>query len=280
MTSLDTTNRRTVPATLADLVGDPAEFRADTWSTRPAVYGDAVANFLTQSDVWAMIDRGLVVYPYFRLAKDAVPAPLAEVSVTRYVQQKPLPAYADPVAVRAKYADGHTLILDEAGHWHAGLRTLLDSLRDDLRAEVHGAVVLGPPDATVVAEDRVATHLFVVQLAGQTRWQVGEISVTPQPGDVLYVPAGTRRHAVAVGGDSLHLAVSVTPPSAADLAELALAAFVKGERAERIAGSHHFLTPEQKVAWLRAELAQHLAELDRDALLDRAVRLRQGSGRL
>jgi ribosomal protein L16 Arg81 hydroxylase len=278
MTSLDTTYH-TVPSGLSDLVGDTGAFLAEAWASRPAVFHRGIAaDFLTPTQIWAMVDRGLLVYPYFRVAKGGVPVPLADVSVTRSVQKKPLPAYADPDAVRARYADGHTLTLDEAGHWHAGTNALLDGLRADLRAEVHAAAVLAPPDATAVGES-AGTHVLVVQLAGQARWQAGELAVTLHPGDVLHVPAGTRRHAVATGGDSLHLSLAVAQPNARDLAELALEAFVKGERSERIAGSHHFMTPEEKVAWLRAELAEHLNGLDLAALMDKAVRLRQRGGR-
>ncbi|HEU5469196.1 MAG TPA: hypothetical protein VFV67_00975 [Actinophytocola sp.] len=276
MTSLDTT----VPKGLADLVGDTRAFRTEIWASRPAVFRRGIAaDYLTPARIWAMVDRGLLVHPYFRVAKDGVPVAPAEVSVTRSVQKKPLPTYADPAAVRARYGDGHTLTLDEAGHWHAGIEALLDGLRADLRAEVHAAAVLTPPGATAVAGS-AGTHILVVQLTGQTRWQAGELAVTLEPGDVLHVPAGTRRHALAAACDALHLSLTVTPPSARDLAELALAAFVKGERCERIAGSHHFMTPEEKIAWLRAELGEHLAGLDLAALMDRAVRLRQRGGRL
>jgi hypothetical protein len=273
MTSLDIQNS-TSPKGLADLVGDTRAFLADVWGARPAVFHCGIAaDFLTPARIWAMVDRGLLVHPYFRVAKGGVPVAPAEVSVTRSVQKKPLPAYADADAVRARYADGHTVILDEAGHWHAGIQALLDGLRADLRAEAHAAAVLAPPAATAVAASGGA-HLLVVQLAGEAHWQAGEFAVTLQPGDVLHVPARTLRHAVAAGGESLHLSLAITPPTARDLAELALAAFVKGDRVERIAGSHHFMTPDEKVAWLRTALAEHLAGLDPAALTDKAVRLR------
>ena len=272
MTSLDIRNT-TSPQGLADLVGDTETFLADVWATRPAVlHRDVPADFPTPALIWAMVDRGLLVHPYFRVAKGGILVAPVEVSVTRSVQKKPMPSYVDADAVRARYADGHTVILDEVGHWHADIQALLDGLRADLRAEVHAAVVLTPPDATALAASGGA-HLLVVQLDGEAHWQAGEFAVTLQPGDVLYVPARTPRHAIAEG-ESLHLALDITPPTARDLAELALATFVKSDRVEAIAGSHHFMTPDEKVAWLRTALAEHLAGLDPAALTDKAVRLR------
>lgn len=280
MTSIDTTYDITHtggPTGLTDLVGDTGAFLSDVWAVWPAVFhSDIAADFLTPAEIWAMIDRGLLVHPYFRVVQDGVAVPTADVSVIRSVQTKPFPSYADADAVRARYADGHTVVLDEAGHWHAGTQALLDGLRAGLRAEAHAAAVLAPPDATVVDGDEA--HVLVVQLAGQAQWQAGEFVVTLQPGDVLYVPAWTPRLAVAAG-DSLHLSLTVTPPTVRDFVTLALASFLSGGDVERIAGSHHFLTPEQKVAWLRTALARHLTALNPATLTDDAVALRERGGR-
>lgn len=281
MTSIDTTydtTHTTGPKGLADLVGDTGAFHTDAWAIRPAVFHrDIAADFLTPATIWAMIDRGLLVHPYFRVVRDGVAVATADVSVIRSVQTKPFPSYADADAVRARYADGHTVVLDEAGHWHAGLQVLLDGLRAGLRAEAHAAAVLAPPGATVV--DKAGTHVLVVQLTGRTHWRAGEFTVTLAPGDVLYVPAGTPRHAVA-DGDSLHLSLVVTPPTVRDLVTLALASFVDGDDVERIAGSHHFLTPDGKVSWLRTALTKHLTSLNPTTLTDEAVALRERGGRL
>jgi len=281
MTSIDTTydiTHTSGPKGLADLVGDTGAFLEEVWALWPAVFHrDTAADFLTPAEIWAMVDRGLLVHPYFRVVKDGVAVPTADVSVIRSVQTKPFPSYADADAVRARYADGHTVVLDEAGHWHAGTQVLLDGLRAGLRAEVHASAVLAPPDTIVVDKDE--THVFVVQLAGHAQWQAGEFVVALAPGDVLYVPAWTPRLAVAAG-DSLHLSLTITPPTVRDVVTLALASFVNGADIEQIAGSHHFLTPDAKVAWLRTALAQHLAALNPATLTDDAVALRERGGRL
>src|ERR1043165_9485793 len=115
MTSIDTTydvTPTTGPKGLADLVGDTGAFLLDDWAVRPAVFHrDIAADFLTPATIWAMIDRGLLVSPYFRVVQDGVPVPTADVSVIRSVQTKPFPSYADADAVRARYADGHTVVL-------------------------------------------------------------------------------------------------------------------------------------------------------------------------
>jgi hypothetical protein len=267
MTSIDTQVTR--PTRLADLVGDVPAFHADVHGRRPATFHCGVdTDFLAPADLWAMLDRGLLVHPYFRVERAGVRVPVADVAVTRSVQKKPLPAYADAAAVAAHFADGHTVVLDEAGHWHAGVKALLAGLREDLDAEVHAAAVLTPPGGAIVVDGQA----FVVQLAGQS---TGDVVVSP--GEVRYLPAGSRATAV---GESLQLVVTVTPPTARDIALLALAGFLKSEHVERIAGNHHALTPAEKVAWLRTALAAYLSDVDVVALAGRAARSRQRGGQV
>lgn len=98
------------------------------------------------------------------------------------------------------------------------------------------------------------------------------------PGDILYIPSG-RPHR-ATGGDSLRMVIAVQQPTARDLTELVLAGFLRSARATEIAGTHHTMSLDEKVAWLRTELAAYLAGQDLDALVGEAVKIRQRVGRV
>ncbi|MFE7172550.1 JmjC domain-containing protein [Streptomyces sp. NPDC057616] len=272
---------------LGELVGDVDAFSAGVWGVRAAVFrGVSVPALLSAQEIWDAFDYGLLVAPYFGVARDGVGAPAADITVTRRVQQKPRARYADAAGVRRWFAAGYTVGLRQPDHWHADIKGLVGALREELRADVRSSVFLTPPasdsdsskgGARVRAE---ASHLFVLQVEGATRWSLGDQEHRTQlaPGDVLYLPPG-HRHGVAAHEDgALYLALSVRQPGPRDLAEVALAGFLRSAPAEAIAGRHHYMSLEEKVSWLRRELTSYLAGQDVDGLVATAVGMHQRAG--
>ncbi|MEW2160036.1 cupin domain-containing protein [Streptomyces sp. NPDC007189] len=273
---------------LTELVGDADAFLADAWGVRAATFRSAaVPALLSAAQIWDAFDYGLLVTPYFGVTRDGVSAPAADITVTRKVQQKPRARYANAAGVRKWFAAGYTVALRQPDHWHAGLKDLVGALREELRADVRSSVFLSPPPARDDAEDgtRVGTeaaHLFVLQLEGETRWSAGEegrrTRTALTPGDVLYIPPGHEHTVVAHEGSALYATLSVQQPSPRDLAEVALAGFLRSAPAEAIAGRHHYMSLDEKVGWLRRELTAHLAGQDIDDLVATAVGIQQRAG--
>ena len=271
---------------LSELVGDTDAFFADVWGVRAATFRcAAVPALLSAAEIWDAFDCGLLVAPYFSVARDGVSAPAADITVTRKVQQKPRARYANATGVRKWFEAGCTVGLRQADHWHAGLKDVVGALREELRADVRASVFLSPPPAPDDAEGEVrseAAHLFVLQLEGESRWNVAEQGRRTQaaltPGGVLYLPPGHEHTVAAHGGDALYAVLSVRRPSPRDLAEVALAGFLRSAPAEAIAGRHHYMSLEEKVGWLRRELTAHLAGQDIDDLVATAVGMHQRGG--
>lgn len=272
------------PANLADLVGDAESFLAEVWGNRTATFTCEPAKaLLSVAGVWRELDCGSLVAPYFGILREDTTPTASGVSETRIVQTKPRPGYAKPAAVRQMVASGHVFVLSQLEDWNAGVGALVDTLRGACRAQVGADAYLCAAGSDGVPARADGAHALIVQLDGRTRWVVGEgehaSETVLEAGDVLYVPAGRMRQGAPDGTDTLHLVISLQQPTARDLAELALAQFLKGSAVAETAGTHHFRSPAEKVAWLRTELRAHLAGHDRGALAEQAVWLRQREGR-
>lgn len=253
---------------------DPARFFGEAWGIRPESFRcPGPLDAPTSAEIWEQFDCGQFVSPYFAVLRDGRAVPLGAVTETRVVQQRPRPGYADGAAVREHFATGHTVRLNESDHWHPGIKELAAGLRTELRAAVRCALFLGPAGSTGAPVRSARDHVIAVQLEGRTDWKVGgeADAFVLEPGQALYIPAG-RAHTARVGeGESLHLALSVRRPSPRDLAGTAVAGFLDGTAVDAIAGTHHYLTLDEKVAWLRTELSAYLSGQDVGALVREAV---------
>ncbi|WP_042377160.1 hypothetical protein [Streptacidiphilus melanogenes] len=271
---------------LTALVGDADRFLSESWALSPVRFHGALPpKFLTAEQIWSMLDGGPLLAPYAAVLREGAAVPAARWTKTRVVLQRPMPGYVDGAAVRELFDEGHTVQLERADHWHAELQRTAAGLGDELGADVRASVVLAPAGAVVPVVPGAA-HLFLVQLGGASQWTVegpGTDPVALHPGDTLYVPdrraeVTGRVTAEATDGGSLLLVLRVLRSSPLDLARRALNDFLAGERADRIAGTHHYLTPAEKVAWLREELTAHLSMLDAARLAADTLDARRRSG--
>ncbi|MGW7384972.1 hypothetical protein [Streptomyces sp. NPDC054794] len=270
------------PVGLAAIVGDPDAFLAETWGVRPRSYRPtALPGTPSPAELWEQFDCGLFVSPYFAVLRDGRPVPLGTVTETRVVQQQPRVGYADGAAVRAHFATGHTVRLNQPEDWHPGIGELVGAVREDLRAAVRAALFLTPADTVGAPARSRRDHVLVVQLHGRTGWETGDggerADFVLDPGVALYVPADVAYAGSVRGRDSLHLTLSVSRPGPGGFAAAAVTGFLESAAADAVAGTHHYLSPADKVAWLRTELTAYLTALDTGELVRRAVRAHQGA---
>ena len=146
-----------------------------------------------------------------------------------------------PEAVVALMRQGASLAFDRLDRQLAAVRPLRLAVARWLCAETSVNAYLSPPGGSAFPPHWDTQDVFVLQTAGTKRWWVyapqrplplrvdacppgglsepGELllDVVLEPGDALYVPRGFVHHALAGDTASLHLSVSVTPLTTADL---------------------------------------------------------------
>jgi hypothetical protein len=273
-----------LPSRLADIVDDTECFLSAIWAHIPQSFEcGAVPLLMSRTEIWETLECGLLVAPYFSVIREDGSSASAEVTVTRTVQTRRMGSYADPEAIRETFASGQIFRLNQAEHWHSAIKSLVGGLREDLRADVRSAVFMSA-DGSIFADGHGEdTHRFILQLDGETQWAVSKdgqrFDAGLRAGNVLYSPIGySQNWAASSDCGSLHIVLTVQQPTTRDFAKLALERFMKSSKANEIAGTHHVMSVEEKVAWLRAELTDYLTSEDLTAMTDEAVKIRQRGG--
>jgi ribosomal protein L16 Arg81 hydroxylase len=273
-----------LPSRLVDIVDDPDCFLSEIWGRRPQSFECRMApRLISRDEIWKTLECGLLVAPYFSVIRQDGSSASAEVTVSRIVQTRRMAAYADPKAIREAFASGQIIRLNQAEHWHFAIKALVEGLRQDLRADVRSAVLVSADHSIFADAHSESTHTFILQLEGETRWTVskdGQCFVgCLRSGNALYLPVGYAQDgAESSDCGSLLIVITVQQPTARDFAELALARFMKSSKANEVAGTHHVMSVQEKVAWLRAELTDYLTSEDVAAMTDEAMKTRQRAG--
>lgn len=135
-------------------------------------------------------------------------------------------------------AQGASLILDDAQELAPRVRDLMASFQEALRTDAFANLYAGWHSQNAFNRHWDPQEAVVLQLAGRKRWRVWRPtrlhplqndSEPPAPpagapvwegvlndGDVLYIPRGWWHDAFPLNEPSLHLTVSLTPPTALD----------------------------------------------------------------
>lgn len=135
-------------------------------------------------------------------------------------------------------AQGASLILDDAQELAPRVRDLMGIFQDSLHTDAFANLYAGWHSQNAFNRHWDAQEAMVLQLAGRKRWRVWRPtrlhplqndSEPPAPptaapawegvlndGDVLYIPRGWWHDAFPLNEPSLHLTVSLTPPTALD----------------------------------------------------------------
>jgi len=151
----------------------------------------------------------------------------------------------DAGGLAVSLAQGASLILDDVQELAPRVRDLTMSFQDALHSDVFANLYAGWGTRQAFAVHWDAQEAFVLQLCGRKRWKLyrptrlhplkNDVAAPPQPsgppawdgiledGDTLYIPRGWWHEAFPLDEPSLHLTVSLTPPTALDYLGWAMA---------------------------------------------------------
>jgi bifunctional lysine-specific demethylase and histidyl-hydroxylase NO66 len=211
---------------LASLVGDVDRFEAEHWGRRPLHRSTShdFGGLLSADDVDRIVASG-VRRPAFRLVHDGVPLPApAGVRSTR-LGGRELDDVADADRIAAEFAAGATLVLQGLQRTWPPLDHWCRRLEAELAHPVQANAYLTPSGASGLAEHADDHDVVVLQVDGTKDWTIETLGhVRVCPGDVVYLPAGTRHAAAAPRTRSLHVAVGILRTTARDAIARALRA--------------------------------------------------------
>ncbi|WP_420452890.1 JmjC domain-containing protein [Ilumatobacter sp.] len=182
----------------------------------------------TFSDVWsvAALDDLLssaVRTPVVRLVADGRPIPSARYTRRVRLGGADLADVIDPAAVAAEFAQGATVVGQSLHRTRTDVGRFVSALAREVSHPIQANSYLTPAGAVGLAPHSDAHDVVVVQLDGSKRWDVdGPGEVVLSPGDVVYVPAGTRHRAESMDRPSLHLTVGILTVTRRAVVERAL----------------------------------------------------------
>ncbi len=203
-------------AVLARCVGDVERFAADHWGRSPLLRR-AAGTFTDLLDLAAVEEvlGSAARRPEFRLVRDGSTLPSDQITTTLRLGGRTVEDVADPGRVGEALADGATLVLQSLQRTWPPLTRFCRSLERATSHPVQANAYLTPPGAAGLGEHADEHDVLVLQVEGTKAWAVaglGEMEL--EPGDVLYLPGGTRHSASSQAAASLHLTVGllvVTP---------------------------------------------------------------------
>ncbi len=205
---------------LRQLVGDVPSFLTDAWGRRPlhVPAGDdrrGIRDLLTLDAVDEVVAASGLRAPSFRLVRAGTTLPTRAVTRRARVGGRPIDDLVDVDAVHREVGQGATLVLQGLHRSHRPVLDLCRDLETTLTHPVQANAYLTPPVAQGLNLHEDPHDVFAVQTYGTKRWVVHPPdAVEPwdlqlAPGDVLYLPAGTRHAAQTIDEPSLHLTIGV-----------------------------------------------------------------------
>jgi len=148
--------------------------------------------------------------PHFRLVKDGVTLPIDSYTTTARVGGTTVDGVADVDRIVERVAEGATVVLQGLQRTWLPLADFCDQLQVEISHPVQANAYLSPSRAAALARHADTHAVFALQVAGRKVWTVdGLDDVVMEPGDVLYLPAGTAHDARSLDVFSLHLTIGV-----------------------------------------------------------------------
>jgi len=189
---------------------------------------------LTWSELNAILEQHRLTPPRLKLYKDGQPLDPAHYLTPAMFGVPRL----DAGGLATSLAQGASLILDDAHEVAPRVRELMRSFQDVLHTDAFANLYAGWHSQKAFHMHWDPQEAFVIQLYGRKRWRVykptrqhplkNDIEQPPQPGggpvwegvladgDTLYIPRGWWHEAFPLNEPSLHLTVSLTPPTGMD----------------------------------------------------------------
>jgi bifunctional lysine-specific demethylase and histidyl-hydroxylase NO66 len=204
---------------LQRLVADVPSFLTDRFGARPAYVERAdaggFADLLSLDDVDRIVAGSGLRAPAFRLVRDGATLPTSQVTKRARIGSRPVTDLVDVRAVHEAFAAGATLVLQGLHRSWAPVTRLCRELELALTHPAQANAYLTPPVAQGLDLHADPHDVFAIQTHGTKRWVVhppgpeGHWDLVLHPGDVLYLPAGTRHAAQTTDQPSLHVTVGV-----------------------------------------------------------------------
>lgn len=234
---------------LERLVSDTGALQ-EAWEVEPLVSRGLGGgeDLLSLEAVARLIDQHGLRLPYFRMLKDGRPLPTSDYSRRLGRDRGQLTGAIDPDAVRARLAEGVTLVLQGLRFYCAEISALCDGLGAELGHPVHANAYLTPAASNGAGRHYDDHSVFMRQVAGRKRWRIQApveqwpsascsdsridtevvLDVELGPGDCLYVPRGFVHDGSTGAEPSLHLSFTLDdPPTWGEILLEALAAEVE-----------------------------------------------------
>lgn len=175
----------------------------------PASRVDDLSHLLTLDDLDGLIARSIRC-PAVRMVRGGEPVPPGAYCTPTRIGGKLLDDVVDARRVAEQLHAGATLVAQSLHRLHPPLVGFADALMDEIGHPVQVNAYLTPPHGEGLSEHADLHDVFAVQLLGEKRWSVADLGpVVLRPGDVLYVPAGTRHRANAAESPSLHVTIGI-----------------------------------------------------------------------
>jgi bifunctional lysine-specific demethylase and histidyl-hydroxylase NO66 len=268
----------TTGAALARLVGDVPRFLDHVRQRRPlhlaAGAAPSATSLLTLDDVDHLVAATGLRAPSFRMVRDGRTLPIASLTRRVRIGSRPVSDLVDVPAVRAAFADGATLVLQGLHRSWPPVSAVCRELEAALTHPLQANAYLTPPVAQGLDVHADPHDVLAVQTHGRKRWVVHPPGDEPawdlelEPGDVLYLPAGTRHAAQTVDAPSLHLTLGIRTVRWRDLVRRAVDAALDDDRFDAPLPPGWAQDPRP----LEPELREHLEALSRDLLGGDATR--------
>jgi hypothetical protein len=212
-------------------------FHKDYWLKRfvhiPGQPG-RFSDLLSWDELNAVLEQHRLTPPRLKLYRDGQPLDPSQYLTPAMFGVPRLDAGGLAVAL----AQGASLILDDAQEVAPRVRALIQSFQDTLHTDAFANLYAGWHSQKAFSVHWDPQEAFVLQLAGRKRWRVyqptrahplkNDIEAPPPPegaavwegvladGDTLYIPRGWWHEAFPLNEPSLHLTISLTPPTGMD----------------------------------------------------------------
>ncbi len=142
--------------------------------------------------------------------RSGAPVDAASWCTTVRLGGRQVPDVVDPVAIGRALDDGATVVLQSLHRTVPAVGRFASALEAEVSHPVQVNAYLTPPGAAGLAPHADGHDVIAVQLHGTKAWKVDGLGdVALQPGDALYVPAGTRHAAETAERSSLHLTIGI-----------------------------------------------------------------------
>jgi hypothetical protein len=208
-------------AALERCVGEPQSFLAEHFGQRSLLRrqpDDAFADLFGPAQADHFLTSAGLRTPAVRVVRDGSAVPSSAWTTSARIAGVAMPGVVDPRRLLAEFDAGATVVLQGLHRFWPELRRFVRQLEEALGHPCQVNAYITPPGAQGLALHEDGHDVFVLQCFGTKRWEIHAGDDEPwdlllEPGDALYMPAGTPHAARAQSGVSGHLTVGILTTS-------------------------------------------------------------------